>query len=645
LLVLTTSRTLSTWLYQFWLFSFKTAKHWGRGPRDWTASLLQVEKYRDLASGSLPNTPGTATGIPDNHTTSNDSRTQDKDLSGDSPKPSSLCRWSIRTQYVDYEAIPSPNPSTPSTVDDPGDERGWKDWPADDHHTQFADKLRNGLETNDFSNVRANKLPMALSQIVRAVRRSPEELLEEAFGFSIMSRNLELMQDLMKKIRQSGTDVGGLHPFHLATSYLDGSKYCCDIFYNLFSFLPRRGLPPRTLYVNDLGHTVLDNLMMSILKSHTSCLPGVVDTTFRKDKRFVGEEVDICGRWDADSDCVRALLARGIPTIPFEWKHMFCHTSVQVICHCISTIFQTGWSLDINAPSGLFLKRCESCGLKLQPRPLHTLVMIAFHLARSGCEGETLFGMLACLLCLLSNGANPLLKADISLQALLDTQWSDECSHKEMDPYELSQKVPNEIILSWSNDLRTGWRLFGLVLRMAQEQWDPDLVNRQPHPSPEPLQDDFAAFVNLDQDETIIDNIEDASQEDIDVDEDIETGPRFRYCEECGAEESFFGGSSDLSTLWAAVQVELLTYRRLQEGDPWTSLNFNIHTLLEGLTSGTGVCIGLVEKGMMKEFCKCGDFYKAADPAFVLAEDVSAYYFSNLEDWNRSHFIYPREEL
>lgn len=543
---------------------------------------------------------------------------------------------------IDDDAMTSPTPSTPSNADDPEDESTWTDWGTDDS-MQFTDKLRDGLESNDFSNVRAKDLPMALSQVVRAVRRSPEELLQEAFGFSIMSRNFDLMQDLMEKIRPSDTNVGGLYPLHLATSYLDGSGSCCDIFDELCISLPNGVLIPRELYTNDLGHTVLDNLMISILKSHTSCVPGVVDTAFRKDNRFVGEEVDICGRWDADSDCVRTLLARGIPTIPFEWKHMFCHTSVQVIYHCISLFIVS--SSQINTPSGLFLKRCEPCGLKLQMLPLHTLVMIAFHLARSGCEGETLFGMLMCLLCLLSYGANPLLKANISLQALLDTQWSDECTHEQMDPYKLFGMVPNEIISSWSNDLMTGWRLFGLVLRMAQEQWDPDLVNRQPHPNPEPLQDDFSAFINLDQDEMIIDNVEDASQEDMGVDEDIETGRRFYYCEDCGEVESFFGKSRDLSTLWAAVQAELVTYRRLKEGDPWTSVNFNMQTLLEGLTSGTGVCIGLVEEGMMKEFCKCGTFYKAEDNICVLAEEVSAYYFSNLEDWNRSHFIYPRDEL
>lgn len=58
-------------------------------------------------------------------------------------------------------------------------------------------------------------------------------------------------------------------------------------------------------HINDLGHTVLDSLMASILKSHTSRVPGVVHTTFGNDQRFAGEEVDICGRWDADSDSIR----------------------------------------------------------------------------------------------------------------------------------------------------------------------------------------------------------------------------------------------------------------------------------------------------------------------------------------------------
>lgn len=33
-------QTMFSWLYQFWFFSFITAKHWGRDPRDWTAETL-----------------------------------------------------------------------------------------------------------------------------------------------------------------------------------------------------------------------------------------------------------------------------------------------------------------------------------------------------------------------------------------------------------------------------------------------------------------------------------------------------------------------------------------------------------------------------------------------------------------------------
>ena len=72
----------------------------------------------------------------------------------------------------------------------------------------------------------------------------------------------------------------------------------------------------RKLFVNDLGHTILDQLMIAILKAHSSCSPGVVDPIFKKAKRFEGEDVDICGRWDADSGCIRQLLVKGDASIP-----------------------------------------------------------------------------------------------------------------------------------------------------------------------------------------------------------------------------------------------------------------------------------------------------------------------------------------
>ena len=184
-------------------------------------------------------------------------------------------------------------------------------------------------------------------------------------------------------------------------------KTCCLVFDTIQEFHASL----RKLYVNDVGHIILDQLMIYILKSHTSCSPDVVDETFKKDSCFEGEDINICGRWDADSDFVRDLLASRMPGIPHEWKHIFCHTSAQTICHCIRTEFYPDWAPDINHPSGLFVRRCRPCGLKLQLQPLHTLVIVASYLTFSGCEGETLFGLLACLLCLLRNGADPLLVA------------------------------------------------------------------------------------------------------------------------------------------------------------------------------------------------------------------------------------------
>jgi hypothetical protein len=53
--------------------------------------------------------------------------------------------------------------------------------------------------------------------------------------------------------------------------------------------------------------------------------------------------------------------------------------------------------------------------------------------------------------------------------------------------------------------------------------------------------------------------------------------------------ETFLGYSTGLSTLWAAVQTELLTYRRTDDSAMWVYPAFNMTTLLGGLQSGSGV--------------------------------------------------------
>jgi hypothetical protein len=588
--------------------------------------MLGFDEYSKRAISNPPDSPSVTLDSPANYAVNQHNTQEHRDTH--LPKPTPLCRWSIHVHDISYERIPSPPPLVPEEVD-PNDEKTWTRWPGDTSITQLVDTLQANLESNEFSNLEAKDLPISVTQVVKAAKRSPEKLLEEALGFSIMGRNLELISDMFESGNIDRFATGGLYPLHLAASYLDGGKTCCNIFNAIVMGLPTGEASVRKRYTNHLNHTVLDNLMMAILKAHTSCLPSVVDDAFKKELRFAGEEVDICGRWDADSRCIRVLLAHGIPTIPFEWKHMFCHTSVQAICHCIGELFGPHWAPDINTPSGIFTKRCpnETCGLKLQLMPLHTLVVTAVHLTSQGSGGETLFGMLACLLCMLKNGANPLLTAPVSLDSLLGTGDSNKCSHEELDPLELAQKVPDQLIRRWSHEVNTGWQLFCCVLELSQAEWRPKRPRREQSTTND-FRNEFGEFIEDS------DNGEDTiSIYDTDTDDENSFPTE---CEEYHL--CYFGNNRVLSTLWAVVQTEFATYRRLEEGDPWISLNFNMESLVESLTSGHELSINLVQKDMMKPYCGCGKF-KEADEVCARSEDVSKHYFSNLEDWNRSAFI------
>ncbi len=590
--------------------------------------MLGFNEYSGRAILNLPDSPGLVFGGSTTHAAKQHNiwEYQDNNL----PKPIPLCRWSIHTKTVSYERIPSPPPLVLENVD-PNDEKTWTLWPDNGSIEHVVDTLQDALESNDFSNIDVKDLPISATQVIKAAKRSPETLLEEAFGFSIMARNLDLIYDTLEYTDLGRFANGGLYPLHLAASYLDGGKTCCSVFSMIVTGMPTGEASVRKLYTNHLNHTVLDNLMMAILKAHTSCLPSVVDDAFKKEPRFAGEEVDICGRWDADSRCIRALLANSIPTIPLEWKHMFCHTSVQVICHCIGELFGPRWSPDINSPSGIFTKRCpnETCGLKLQLMPLHTLVVTAVNLASQGRSGETLFGMLACLLCLLKNGANPFLTAPVSLDSLLGTEDGHHCTHEELDPLELARKVPDHIIRGWSHEVNTGWQLFCYVLMLSQSEWRPK--PRQREKSTSDSHNEFSDFV---QDST---SVEDAMSI-VDSDTDDESA-ELLFPTVCGHEDScWFGHNRNLSTLWAAVQTEFVTYRQVEEGDPWISCNFNMDSLLESLTSGRELSIKLVQEDMMRGYCECGEFYDA-DSVCARSEDVSRVHFANLEDWSRSTFL------
>lgn len=68
----------------------------------------------------------------------------------------------------------------------------------------------------------------------------------------------------------------------------------------------------------------------------------------------------------------------------------------------------------------------------------------------SGLVGDQMF-------CLLTNGANPLLKANLSLQALLGIEEVNECSHEELDPAKFAERAPASLTSMWPRKLRTGW--------------------------------------------------------------------------------------------------------------------------------------------------------------------------------------------
>jgi hypothetical protein len=579
---------------------------------------------------------------------------------------------------IQFEQIASPPPGQDNP--DPEDESTWRPWPRaqyGDFKGDFVEKLQAGLESNDFSTIEARDLPISVGQIVKAAQRSPTQLLEEAFGFSIMARNRDLINNIIEQIDDGPEfSLKELFPLHLASSYLDGSNSCCGVFSDIVQGMPAGENSIRKLYTNHLNHTVLDNLMIAILKAHSSCTPAMVDEAFKNEPRFAGEEVDICGRWDADSDCIRHLQACARATIPQSWKHMFCHTSVQAITHCIGTLFSPHWGPEVNTPSGLFLKRCvnEDCGLKLQLMPLHALVITAVYLAQLGGDGENLFGMIACLLCLLGKGANPLLKANISLKMLLGDDNSHGCTHSELDPLEFANSVPQHHVSSWPQERVVGWRTFCSVLRLSQAEWDPvkavtDVATSNPA-SKDGFRRIYSSFVNeadetgvlsldadaevgMEQDMNVEDmnvddtdvedtNVEDTDVEDSGLEEDHETDGMPGYCPdhwEKSFQKNYFGKNKTLATLWAAVQTELLTYRRLSEGDPWLSVNFDLTSVLASLESGEKLSIRLVSGGMMRPFCRCGVFRKARDPACVRVEQACARYFSNLEDWGRSTFL------
>ncbi|KAE9373954.1 hypothetical protein N431DRAFT_557867 [Stipitochalara longipes BDJ] len=558
----------TTWLYQFWLFSYKTAKYWGRGPQDWSASVLRFTDFQDQRTTA--NTPQTYGGTPMNISNHEDDMYRSHLPRRDQSDPLKLCFWSIHG-IDDLEYVRDAPPPQLESIEDfeAIDEADWPDWPEKREYFGFVDKLQMALKTNSFSSVDINDLPLSLSQVAQSAEQPPDQLLLEALGFAIMARNEDLLWELMEDIEF--LDLSCLSPFHLAASYICGAKTCC----NVLDFVVKHFSGPeisQRLYVNPLGHTVLDTLMMGILKSHTSCLPGIVDGKLAKDKRFVGEDLDVCG----------------------------------------------------------------SCGRQLQLQPVHCLVMVAFHLSQSGRPDENLFGILACLVCMLVNGANPLVEAHVSIDMLMGREMVDICSHSSLDPLQFAEQIPKDLVTEWTDDVRLGWSVFCKVLGFAQDE------RRKAETQTSVERYNRARGLSMDFDDLMIgeDHAGNAFGQNFEEqDEDEEDGEEV-WCRHHKTHGNFYDGNREIGILWGAIQTELLTYRKVEEDDAWISNNFVMQSLLGGLENGFGVSLlPLIENGMMKPVCRCGRFREAHDEACVMVQESSAWYFSNTDIWKRATYI------
>ncbi|KAL8396378.1 hypothetical protein RB594_004616 [Gaeumannomyces avenae] len=591
-------KAASVWFHDLFLSSFMSAKYFGKGPIRWDANLIAARSLGSQFAGASPSSrPAHAlTGTPQSAP------------SFDDPKPPTmLCRWSIHYKSEvggNIEWAPDPAAAADSHAQDLDDESTWRLWTGE--RQSLPDVIQEGITSGSFTQA-TTSLPVSPAIVSEALSKSPSQLQVEATALGIICGNLQSFRSLLKAgvcgSEQYCELLAEIHPFHLAATNLRGAKGCCGIMRSLTQTL-EDDLSVAMLYRNGNGHTILDSLMVTILRSHTSARPALVCSSFDRPERFPGEGIDICGRFDLDSPCTRRLFASGQIAVPMSWKHVFCHTSAQAICHTIMAIFSLPWSPKINTPSGIFVRTCSHCHDQLVPTPLHTLVVVAYLLATQGSPGETLFGAIAVLSCMLALGADPLEESDLSHQLILSRSatrsTTEQCEHAPATPLYLAHALHRSSAGPWTSATRLGWDVFVKVLAEGEKARGPML-------SPMSICRHFDAVDN-------------------------------HFCE-----------SSQLGQLWAAVQAELVTYRRLDEDQPWLSPHFDLQLLQTDSIAALDVSgLPLIAKGMLKECTPCGWVVSEwerngnvlAALAFFIpsAQDICSYYFMNMDSWKRTDF-------
>lgn len=599
-------KLLFDYFHAFFINGFTMAKEWGRRSANRQPATSLVPPLGGW-SWNNPVAPSSTSNLPLNQSSLESPR-----LAELSTPPTQLCNWSIH--------VPSPC----------GDARCSSAIVSSDEPpaaSSFADELHLSMERSSFSSSPLPNLPFERDIVIRAIENDPKALKVDAWKFAIMAGNHMLLEEMFAQDDGEVLEaLDEIYPFHLAASFLDGGNGCCKVFETLSKILdPSYAFSHN---IDGLGHTILDALMVSVLRSHTTISPDVVSYTFRSPKRFPGEEMDICGRWGPDTSRVRDLFHQGFSRVPDTWKHTFCHTAVQAICHSIIAVYGPSCAPDINKLSGLFICRCTDCGLELKLGPLHTLVVATFYLAQLGMPGETLFGAVAVLVCLLSLGGSAALRVNISVDNILGTPGVGECRHTLTSPSELLQRVPKRVTDDWTDDCRTGWNCFAKILSRAEE-----------HEHSQSNDSDSQSNHSDSQSNHSGSDWEDQSM----ADPDKNPTKCYFFIENYGAHGEWLKLkclNEDMGLLWATIQTEMLTYRRVNEGDSWISENFSLRALEDWLFGHTAdFHTPLVKNQMMKQHSKCGWFHDAETFVCPAAQEVSANYFMNMDSHERSTYI------
>jgi len=150
------------------------------------------------------------------------------------------------------------------------------------------------------------------------------------------------------------------------------------------------------------------------------------------------------------------------------------------------------------------------------------------------------------------------MKANISLQALMNRDTAMTCSHVPLDPFELSELVPKSMVAGWTSDVMLGWQVFCAVLPYAIDERRP----RAQHTGRRWSRDvDFCSYIEISVSDTDMSD-EELSEEGSDLESDVDN----ELCSHSKLNGNFYRKSKVIGTLWAAIQTELLTYRRLTEG-------------------------------------------------------------------------------